>query len=68
MMIERHPDWQIDPLKGAWWLTAFFTVLLWIEELHLSRLLCLLGKHDKVEGMRHTWCSRCSWGYTQALR
>jgi hypothetical protein len=30
---EQHGDGrQFDPLEGAWWLTAFFTIWLWLDD------------------------------------
>ncbi len=53
---------QIDPLRGAWWLTAIMYA--WQ---HSGRALCLIGIHEKVHGLRHSWCARgCGWGETHA--
>ena len=57
-----HPDWQFDPLKGAWYLTALF----WACQA-IGALLCRLGVHKRERGCRHSWCARgCGWGQTHA--
>lgn len=31
--LKPHPDWQLDPLRGAWWMTTFFWFVHRIEAL-----------------------------------